>query len=163
LLNKQKKRGKDMALKSVAKSQATMRLLKDTLQMRLKATAGVALNTIREARDAEGWSMLFISVNGNEAAEQPVVAVRCKAIDAVSKDVFGLDMYAFTPHVIEMAWEADAAAALDKAVVQHELSQAGMMLQLKEIAAESAVTAANMDAQAPLATLDWMRFPTKLG
>lgn len=152
-----------MALKSTAKSQATVRLLKDNLQMRLKATPGVALNTIREAFDAEGWAMLFVSVGGNEAAGQPVVAIRCKAIDAVSKDVFGLDMFAFTPHIVEMADEEDAVAALDKAACQHEVSQLGMAIQLKQMADGTAVTAVNMDAAAPLATFDWMRFPTKLG
>lgn len=152
-----------MALKSSAKSEATMRLLKDNLQMRLKGTPGVALNTIREARDSEGWSMLFVSVGGNEAAGQPVFGIRCKAINAVSKDVFGNDLYANTPHNVEMAWENGAVTVLQMAAVQYECDQLGMALQMKQIATSTAVTAANMDAVAPLATFDWMMFPNKLG
>lgn len=152
-----------MALKSTAKSGATMRLLKDNLSMRLKATSGVALNSIREARDADGWSMLFVSVDGNEAAGQPVLAVRCKAVDAVSKDVFGNDMFAYTPHIVELAWEIGSTTSLQNAAVQHECDQLGMALQVKAIADGTQVTTANIDAAAPLATFDWMRFPMKLG
>lgn len=150
-----------MALKSTAKSQATMRLLKDNLKMRLASTAGVALNTVREANDSQGWAMLFVSVGGNESAEQPVIALRCKAIDAVSKDVFGNDMFAFTPHILELASDITAVSALQLQVVQHEADQMGMTLQLKAVTADAQVTAANMDSATVQATLDWMRWPTK--
>ncbi len=150
-----------MALKSTAKSQATMRLLKDNLKMRLASTAGVALNTVRESNDSEGWAMLFVSVAGNEAAEQPVIALRCRAIDAVSKDVFGNDMFAFTPHIIEIASDATAVTVLQLKAVQHEADQMGMTLQLKTVTADAAVTAASMDTATVEATFDWLRWPTK--
>lgn len=151
-----------MALKSTAKSLATARVLKDNLQMRL-AQAGVTLNTVRETQDAQGWGVLFVSVGGDEAAEQPVIAIRIRAIDAVSKTVLGGDLFAATPHRIEMAFDATAVTMLQVQAVQHEVDAMGMAVEVKNLTADAAVTTAAMDLAAPALVLDWVRYPNKLG
>jgi hypothetical protein len=141
--------------------------LKDRLEKRLEANAALAnrLDTVREAKDADGMPCLFLSNGANEAAGQPVVFLRIKQIGAVSKDVFGNDMNAYAPHVAEMAYELDSTEAeparRDLILIQQELAPAGVKLQVKEIADGTAVTIANVDAAAVAEEFDWLYWPTK--
>lgn len=151
-------------MKSLAKAEATVRELKEKLQFRFKGSSSI--DTVRESKDSEGWPMLFCSDAGNEAAGQPVVAVRIKAVDAVSKDIFGNDLIAFGPHELEVAYELDGTegepSRRDLSKVMLEVSKIGMKILIKEIADATAVSATSMSATAPADVLDYeVVWPTK--
>lgn len=146
-------------MKSLAKAEALLRDVADKLKIRLPA------KTIRSARDSAGWPMLFIS-GGNEAAGQSVIALRIRAVDMVSKDVFGNDTSAYAPHALEVAYELTATdnpipTDSDVLTCEFEAIKTGVKLQLKELANGTAVTAANMDAASPSLELEDINWPTK--
>jgi hypothetical protein len=150
--------------KSTAKAKSLVRQLKDILKMRTAAgirQLGAAIDEVREQEDANAWPMLFVS-NGNEAAAQPVVAVRISGTDAVSKDVLGNSLTAFAPHLAEVAFEdAVAANSIIKDAVVSELSKMGLRIQIKRIAAATAVTEASMNAASAELDIEDVQWPTK--
>lgn len=151
-------------MKSTAKAEALVRGIADNLRIRLAGSASI--DTVREARDSQGWPMLFLSDGGNEAAGQAVIALRIKAVDAVSKDVFGNDLVAFAPHALDLAYELAAAnnpipTDVDILKAEFEAIKTGVKLQLKELANGTAVTAANMDAATAAVELEDLYWPTK--
>jgi len=151
-------------MKSTAKAEALLRDVADKLKVRYAGSA--TIDTVRAARDSAGWPMLFLSDAGNEAAGQAVIALRIKAVDAVSKDVFGNDLVAFAPHKLEVAYELTAAnnpipTDVDLLIAEFEAIKTGVAIQLKELANGTAVTAANMDAAAVAIELDELYWPTK--
>lgn len=152
-------------MQSVAKAQALVRDLADKLSKRY-APSSAGLNTVRLDKDAAGWPMIFASHNGNEAEGQPVLAIRIRNVDMQSKDVFGGSTFAYAPHVLELAYELSAApaplvAAGDRAAANFESIKTGCRWQLKEIANGTAVSAAAMDAAAPVADLEDLYWPGK--
>lgn len=147
-------------MKSTAKAIALFRDIADKLNVRLGA------GRVRAASDANGWPMLFVSVAGNEAESHSVIALRCSAVDAVSKDVFGNALTAFAPHALEVAYELDAngkpiPASADLIVCEREAILTGVKVQLKEIANGTAVTEAAMNAAAPVIELEDLYWPAK--
>jgi hypothetical protein len=155
-----------MAIKNIAKADALIRQLAEDLKIRTKGSAAGFVDTVREAKDAEGYPYIVLSDNGNEAAGQPVLFIRIKQIDAVSKDIFGNDLKAYAPHICELAYELDGSGQayvrrLDLAKVMFELVKLGVKMSVKEIANGTAVTAANVDAASAALELDWLRWPTK--
>jgi hypothetical protein len=152
-----------MAIKNIAKADALIRELKERLELRFAGSARI--DTVREAKDSEGYPALFCSDGGNEAAGQPVIAIRIKQIDMVSKDVFGNDSKAYTPHVCELAYELDGTEAepnrKDIEIAMWELARNGVKLEVKEIADGTAVSFTSMDAASPAQELDDLRWPTK--
>jgi hypothetical protein len=154
-----------MAIKNIAKAEALSRELKERLEIRTKGAAAGRTDTVREARDSEGYPALFLSDNGTEAAGSPVLAIRIKQIDMVSKDVFGNDSKAYSPHVCEFAYELDATEAepdrKDIELAMWELARIGVKVQVKEIADGTAVSFASMDAASAAQELDDLRWPNK--
>jgi hypothetical protein len=155
-----------MAIKNLAKADALLRRLAEDLKIRTKGSAAGFVDTVREAKDSQGYPFIVLSDNGNEAAGQPVIFIRIKQIDAISKDIFGNDLKAYAPHICELAYELDTGnqafvRRLDLAKVMFELVQSGVKIQVKEIANGTAVTAANVDAASAALELDWLRWPTK--
>lgn len=151
-------------MKSLAKANALSRDIADKLRVRYAGSA--TIDTVREARDSQGWPMIFLSDAGNEAAGQAVIALRIRAVDAVSKDVFGNDLVAFAPHKLEVAYELAAAnnpipVDTDILIAEFEAIKTGCAIQLKELANGTAVTAANMDAATANIELDDLYWPTK--
>lgn len=147
-------------MKSTAKAQATLRDVADKLKVRFPT------KTVREAKDAAGWPMLFISATGSEVAGQSNVALRMRAQDAVSKDVFGNDLVAFAPHALEVAYELTAGdnpivTDADLLTIEFEAIKTGVKIQLKEIANGTAVTEAAMNAATPSVELEDIYWPTK--
>ena len=150
---------------STAKAIALARDLADKLSKRL-APAAAGLNTVRQAFDANGWPMIFCSHNANEAEGQPVLAIRISNPDMVSKDIFGNSLFAYAPHILEIAYElntvpASFVAVADRARAEFESIKTGCRWQLKEIANGTAVTEASMNAKAADADLDELYWPTK--
>lgn len=152
-------------IQSTAKAQDLMRDLGDKLKVRLAANAG--LNTVRRANDANGWPMLVLSHAANEAAGQPVVALRLMNVNAVSKDIFGGNLIAYAPHVMEIAFEMTATAGvqtpalLDVSLVEYEAFKLGTQIQIKEIAHSTAVTETSMNAASAAASYDDLYWPNK--
>src|SRR5688572_19588139 len=123
--------------KSTAKAEALSRDLADKLRVRLAGSS--TIDTVREARDSNGWPMIFCSDGGTETAGAAVVAIRIAGVDAVSKDVFGNATTAYAPHTLELAWELTAAnnpipTDADIAKINFEATKTGVRQQLKEIA-----------------------------
>jgi hypothetical protein len=155
-----------MAFKSTAKAEALIRDLKDKLELRIKGTPAGRVDSIREAKDAQGWPLLILSDNSNEAAGQPVIGLRLKGVDAVSKDVFGNSIIAAAPHILEIAWELDGSNkpipnALDITKIAYEAIKLGTKVQIKQIANGTAVSEASMNAAAVAEEYGWLHWPTK--
>jgi len=155
-------------MSSTAKAIAVARDLAASLAIRFPA-GGAGLNTVRQAFDANGWPMIFVSHDANEAAGQAVVAIRIKGVDMVSKDVLGNSLTAYTPHTLEFAYEMSATAGLpiptsiQLAIANYQAMNVGIRYQLKQIANATAVTEASINAKSADADLDMLYWPTKLG
>lgn len=151
-------------MKSLAQAQAQARELAEKLAKRFSGSS--TIDTVRQANDADGWPMIFCSDAGNEAAGQPVIAIRISNPDAVSKDIFGNATSAYAPHNLEFAYELSAAnnpspANTDVLKAFWEATKTGIKTQVKEIAAATAVTAASMDAKAADCEIDELYWPLK--
>lgn len=151
-------------MKSTAKAEALMRDVADKLKVRYAGSA--TIDTVRAAKDANGWPMLFLSDGGVETAGAAVIALRIMAANAVSKDVFGNDLIAFAPHALEVAYELTAAnnpipTDADLLIAEYEAIKTGVKIQLKELANGTAVTEANMNAATASLELDELYWPTK--
>lgn len=150
-------------MKSTAQAQAQARELAEKLAKRFKGSA--TIDTVRQANDANGWPMIFCSDAGNEAAGQPVIAIRISNPDAVSKDIFGNATSAYAPHNLELAYELDGTegepSRKDLAVVQFEAAKTGIKQQIKEIADGTAVSEASMNAASAALELDELYWPLK--
>lgn len=145
-------------MKSTAKAIAQFRTLKQELDFRLAGS--VTIDTTREAFDADGWPMLFLSNSGAETASNAVVLLRMKGRDAVSKDILGNAIDAFTPHIIEVAYELTAGgaptpSALDLAKIQIEVDKIGCRTQIKQVANTVAVTESSLNSTAVAADLEY--------
>ena len=119
-------------MKSTAKSLKWVRDLKDVFELR-----GI---TVAESQNAEGWGRLDFGTNA---------AVEIVAVDAVSKDVFGNDLIAFTPHYVKFSY----IAAIDKvlfAQIMLELGKRGIKIFLHTdttlAGAEAAAASAELEA-----------------
>lgn len=152
-----------MAIKNTAKAEALIRDLKEKLALRLAQNAAIAdrLDSVAEARDSDGYPYLMLSNAGAVAANDPVVLIRIKQIDAVSKNVFGDDLKAYAPHLCEMAYEVAEPSDQDLLIVMFELAKLGIKINIKKLADGTAVTPANVDAAAVAEELDWLHWPTK--
>jgi hypothetical protein len=104
--------------------------------------------------------MIVLSDGGVETASNPVIGLRVYPIDAISKDVFGNTNIAFTPHVLELAYELAAGGEqtpnqLDLQMVLFECSKIGLKVNIIEIANGSAVDETNMNATAVAKSLEF--------
>lgn len=154
---------------SNAKAIRLIQDISDLLTVRLQNNSG--LNTVSQNfyTDSNGavWPYLLISSNGNVAEGQPVVYIEISNVDAVSKDIFGNQTYAYAPHVLQFAYELSAAGApiparADLLTCEWEAIKSGVRTQFKEIANGTAVTATSANAASPIADLDELYWPTKL-
>jgi len=152
-------------MQSNAKAIAVARDLADILAKRLAGNSG--LNTVTQAFDSNNWPLLVVSSNGAVAEGQPVVQIRISGVDAISKDIFGNQTYAYAPHIMELAYELKSngdsvAAHADLLAVEFEAMKSGIRIQIKEIANGTAVTSASAAAASAIADLDNLYWPTKL-
>lgn len=152
-------------MQSTAKAIALARDLANKLQVRYPAGAA-GLNTVRQAFDANGWPMIFLSHNANEAEAQPVILIRISNPDAVSKDVFGNALTAYAPHILELAYEltaADNPIPVDADIFKsaYESIKVGARWQVKEIANGTAVTETSINAASAAVDLEDLYWPTK--
>lgn len=149
---------------STAKAIALSRDLADKLSKRLSGSA--TIDTVRQALDANGWPMLFLSDGGVETAGSPVILIRIKGVDAVSKDIFGNSTTAYAPHTLEFNYELTAAnnpipADGDLWIGAFESIKTGVRWIAKENANGTAVTEANLATATVVADLEELYWPTK--
>jgi hypothetical protein len=156
---------------SNAKAIRLIQDINDLLTVRLANNAG--LNTVSQGfyvdANNASWPYLLISHNGNVAEGQPVIYIEISNVDAVSKDIFGNQTYAYAPHILQFAYELSGAAGSnpipahsDIASCEFEAIKSGVRFQLKELANGNQVSSANVNAAAPVADLDQLYWPTKL-
>lgn len=150
-------------MKSYAKAEA---LLRDVAEKLAKRYAGSStIDTVRSARDSAGWPIIFCSDGGVETAGSSVIAIRIKAVDAISKDVFGNSLTAFAPHDLEIAYELNSTDSqpshADVLKAEFEAIKVGAKVKLLEIADGTAVTAAAMDAATPVLEIEELYWPNK--
>lgn len=153
-------------MQSNAKAIRLVQDIQDMLAVRLPA-GGSGLNTIRQAFDSNNWPYIVLSNNGTETAGAAVVLIRISNVDAVSKDIFGNQTYAYAPHILELAYEltaTDNPIPTDAQILtcEFEAIKSGVRFQLKELANGTAVTAANVSAASASVDLDQLYWPTKL-
>lgn len=151
-------------MKSLAKAESVIRTLKEKLNFRVSGSSSI--DTVRETKDSNGWPMLFLSDGAVETAGNPVIAIRIKAQDAISKDILGNSLDAYTPHTLEFAYELDGTegepSRKDITKCFLECSKVGMKIEVKEIADATAVSATSMDATAAALSLEYdVQWPTK--
>ena len=126
---------------STAKSEAVARDLKEALEKR-----GFS---VEEAQLAKGKKL---TIDTNK------MSISIKAKDAVSKDVFGNSVDAFTPHVCELAISTDEASASEVAKAMMDLAKVGFGLKIGEDAALVDAEAAAEAAEEQRHASQW---PTK--
>lgn len=151
-------------MKSTAKAEALLRDVADKLKVRFAGSA--TIDTVRAAKDSNGWPMLICSDGGVETAGAAVIAIRIQGIDMVSKDIFGGATSAYAPHVLDLAYEQTAAnnpipTDADLAVAAYEAQKTAVRYQQKSIANGTAVAQASMDAAAAICDLEDAYWPTK--
>ena len=152
-------------LYSIDHAVGVARDLADDFRMRFSNGAGI--NTVRQSQDANGWPMLFLSHNANEAEGQAVIALRLMNIDVGAKDVFGNASLPFTPTQCEIAYELSTVpgpfpSVSDYTVVVFQVARTGMIIVEEVIANGTAITEAAMNAALAAATpaqilrdIDW--------
>lgn len=112
--------------KSTAVSEAKARELKDQLEFR-----GFEVS---ESKTAEGFAKL--TLNTDEAS------IVIEQQNAVSKDVFGNDLLAYTPHQLILASRADAVDIIKAAKIMTEVAKHGIAIVVKTDAADLAAAEA---------------------
>ena len=150
--------------KSTAKAVALSRDLADKLRKRFAGSA--TIDTVREASDANGWPMLFLSDGGVETAGAAVILIRIMNVDAVSKDIFGNATTAYAPHTLEFNYERTAAnnpipTDGDLWTAAFEAIKTGVRFQAKENANGTACTESNLATATTVADLEELYWPTK--
>lgn len=125
---------------STAKSHSVARDLKEALEKR-----GFA---VEESQLAKGKKLTI---------DTDKMSIQIQAKDAVSKDVFGNDLDAFTPHECLFAID-DAATSTEVAKVMIDLAKIGFALKIGEGADLAAAEAAAAAADEERHSAQW---PTK--
>jgi hypothetical protein len=126
---------------STAKSEAVARDLKEALEKR-----GFS---VEESQLAKGKAL---SIDSDK------MTIRIEAKDAVSKDVFGNDLDAFTPHEVKLAIDDATASLSEVAKVMMDLGKQGFALKIGEGTGKAAAEAAADAAEEERHTAQW---PTK--
>lgn len=127
---------------STAKSEAVARDLKEALEKR-----GFA---VEESQLAKGKKL---SIDSDK------MTIRIEAKDAVSKDVFGNDLDAFTPHEVKFAIDSTGGAShVEVAKVMMDLGKQGFALKIGEGADIATAEAAADAAEEQRHAAQW---PTK--
>jgi hypothetical protein len=154
---------------SNAKAVALLRDLGNKLQIRLANNSG--LNTVTQGfyTDANGavWPYILVSNASSGTGEgQPVVYIEISDVNAVSKDIFGGNLYAYAPSLLQFSYELASGGApiptrTDVLTCEFEAIKTGVQLALVELPNGTAVTPANVNAATPVITLDELYWPTK--
>jgi len=160
-----------MGIYSNAKAEALLRDLGNKLQIRLQNNSG--LNTVSSGFYTDGngavWPYLLVyNATSGTGEGNPVVYIEISDVNAVSKDIFGNNLYAYAPSYLQFAYELTSGgspqpipARADILTCEFECIKTGVQFALVELANGTAVTGANVNAATPVTTLDELYWPTK--
>ena len=123
--------------KSTAVSEAQARELKEKLERR-----GF---TVSESK-VNGYAKLTLDTND--------ASIVISQEDQVSKDVFGNDLDAYTPHKLVLSFRTDGVAQLGMAKIMIEIGKIGMKILVKEHATVLATAEAIADSAAEVIEFD---------
>jgi hypothetical protein len=114
---------------------------------------------LKEKLEKRGFSVVESAISkGRKLAIGSSISIRIQAQDAVSRDIFGNALDAFTPHDVKLAIDSAVATHSEVAKVMIELAKVGFDLKIGEdVTLGGAETAAD-SAQAERNSL---MFPTK--
>jgi len=159
---------------SNAKPIALLRDLGNKLQIRFNFlnANNSGLNSLIQGfyTDANGaqWPyILLYNATAGLGEGNPVVYIEISCVDAVSKDIFNNELYAYAPELMQIGYELAAGPGApipsrsDLEIINFEAIKTGVQLQLKEVAPATAVTAASVNAAVPVVALDELYWPTK--
>lgn len=137
-------------LYSIDHAVGVARDLSDAFKIRF-APGSAGINTVRQAQDANGWPMIFLSHNGVETESNPVIAIRIMNINVGAIDIFGNSTLPFTPHQCEIAYELTSGGApipttADYTTALFQVTRTGVIVENEPIANGTAVTEASMNA-----------------
>lgn len=156
---------------SNAKAVALIRDLGDKLSKRFPSTS-TGINTVTTAFYTDGlgaqWPyLLCYNATAGATAGNPVLYIEIAGLDAVSKDVFNNPLYSYAPHKLLFGYELNThtnekyVASADLLAAEFESIKTGVAFSLIELANTTAVTAANVNAATPVASIDELYWPTK--
>lgn len=151
-------------MKSINKAQSCMRDLCEKLSLRYAGSS--TIDTVRQAADANGWPMAFLSDGGVETAGSDVIVLRIKGLSVLPLDQFQQAQFAYAPHQLEIAYELDANGkpepeAKDLLKAMFECTKTGIKIIQEEIADGTAVSEASMNASSPVSELNDLYWPNK--
>jgi hypothetical protein len=123
------------------------------------AKAEAVSRDLKQALEKRGFSVVESQIaKGKQLAVDSGISIRIVAKDAVSKDVFGNDLDAFTPHVCKLAIDNVVASHSDVAKVMIDLGKIGFAIQIGEAATLAAAETASDSAEEQRHNQMW---PTK--
>jgi hypothetical protein len=125
-----------------------------------KAKAEASARSLKESLEKRGFSVVEsnlpkgkkLTINTDQAS------IRIEAQDAVSKDIFGNDLDAFTPHDAKLAINNATASHSDIAKIMIDLAKIGFDLKIADDATLGAAETAADSAEANRNNIMW---PTK--
>jgi len=114
------------------------------------AKAEQVARDLKESLERRGFSVVESALaKGRKLAIDSDMSIRIEAQDAVSKDIFGNDLDAFTPHDVKFAIDNAVATHSEVAKVMIELNKHGFALKIGEdtslAAAETAADSADAE------------------
>ena len=88
---------------------------------------------LKEALERRGFSVIESNLaKGKKLAIGTGMTIRIESKDAVSKDIFGNSVDAFTPHEVKFAIDSVVASHVDAAKVMMDLGKIGFGLKIGE-------------------------------
>lgn len=123
------------------------------------AKSEAVARNLKEALEKRGFSVVESALaKGRKLAIDADMSIRIEAQDAVSKDIFGNAVDAFTPHEVKFAIDNAVALHSEVAKVMMELGKIGFALKIGEAATLAAAETAADSAEAERYNVSW---PTK--
>ena len=129
-------------MSTIKKSEAMMRGLKDKLELRSFAS------NIAQSEDSQGFPILELN-DGSPATGELAYVIRIRELQRTDAgvDIFQNTQTIFTPHVIELVYEDDAANRTSAlTVLMKELSDIGAIIEIYENTSSNAAEAGDIDA-----------------
>lgn len=146
-------------LRSLKKAESLARTVKEQIEMRISQVA--AFNQVKELRDANGWPMLSVNLDGDVAVGDAHILIRFKSVPGSSPDIFGNETFAYTPHIVELGFETGVVEIESFAPVFAEIVNLKTRIQLKKSINTAVMDEAALNSLAAFADLDDMLWPTK--
>lgn len=124
-----------------------------------KSKSTAVARDLKEVLQKRGFSVVESdTAKGKKLVIDSCISIRIEAKDAVSKDIFGNAVDAFTPHEVKLAVDNAVATATKVAKVMMDLAKQGFGLKIGEAAT---LAAAETAADSAAEERHNIMFPTK--